>query len=253
MKKTAKVLVTEQTAPETREPLCPECGSEKVGFSDIDELKCQCGHLFEPPAHMRGKGTPKNPHNKELDIAKRRKRDQFYWYLNDVLVEYSPGPRSFLQWREDYPNKTIQQWAEGEELALYFYVDKIKKGWRRYFRSLYPEETLKELSDLKYVLSLFKGDSPLALNEVLLERFGKALVKALPSRERPLLDLSKLPDWLPLDVVRVVIRQIIMKDWSKEKIRKLDLVTDPKRRGERSRESVFKYCEYTLPDPPEKD
>ncbi len=41
-------------------PLCPECGSEKVGFSDTNELKCQCGHLFEPPEHMRGKGTPKN-------------------------------------------------------------------------------------------------------------------------------------------------------------------------------------------------
>ncbi len=41
-------------------PLCPKCGSEKIHFSDTNELECQCGYLFEPPEHMRGKGTPRS-------------------------------------------------------------------------------------------------------------------------------------------------------------------------------------------------
>lgn len=56
--------MTNTTIPaENREhssPHCPKCGSEKIHFSDTNELECQCGHLFEPPEHMRGKGTPKS-------------------------------------------------------------------------------------------------------------------------------------------------------------------------------------------------
>ena len=200
--------------------------------------------MKKPPKDDRG-----------MEFVKRRKRDEFFWYLNDVLVEYSPGPSTFLQYREDYPDITIKAWAdEGSEIALYLYVEKIKGAWWDYSMSPYPEETRKELSGPEFVRSLFKENLPVVLNGPLLDRFGKALVKALPSREHTRLDLPNLPEWLHLDQVIRVALQLEGKKWSKEKIRKLPLGKfDPEHKGQRKRDLVFKHFGYTPPDPPEKD
>ncbi len=199
--------------------------------------------MKKPPKDDRG-----------LEFVKRRKPDEFFWYLNDVLVEYSPGPRTFLQYREDYPDITIQAWARESEIVLYLYVEKIKGAWWDYSISPYPEETRQELSDPKFVRSLFQEDPPVVLDGPLLDRFGKALVKALPSGEHTPLDLPNLPEWLHRDQIIRVAWKLEGKKWSKEKIRKLPLGKfDPEHKGQRNRDLVFKYFGYTLPDPPEKD
>jgi len=159
-----------------------------------------------------------------------------------------------LQYREDYPDITIKAWAEESEIALYLYVEKIKDAWWDYSISPYPEETRKELSDPKFVLSLFKEDSPVVLNGPLLDGFGKALIRALPSGEHTLLDLPNLPKWLHLDQIIRVAWQLEGKKWSKEKIRKLPLgKVDPKHKGQRKRDLVFKHFGYNPPDLSEKD
>ena len=179
-----------------------------------------------------------------MEFADRRKRDKFYWYLNDVLVECSSALRTFSQWRKDNPepDATIEEWAKGTEVALYLDVRKIEEGWRRYCISPDPANTLEEVSSHRYVLSFFKKDSPVVVDEDVVTRFAIAITTVLPRQKRTPLDVSKLPNWLRLDQVSELVWDCTGKEYSKEAIRKFPFDKHTKTRGLRSKASVLDYC-----------
>jgi len=149
-------------------PLCPKCGSEKVGWSDTNELKCQCGHLFEPPEHLKGKGPseaekqwkrePKEGSTTQL--LERPTGASFEWYLKGV-VHFANKEGATLPGYADSLNSpgnednSLSYWIEGD-LKLYLNTAKAKEDWSDVLRE---DKKAEEVSSPQYCLDYLLVDS----------------------------------------------------------------------------------------------
>ena len=181
-------------------PLCPECGSDKVGFSDTDELKCWCVHLFKPPPHLQGKGSPKE---RRFGLPSRFKKDRVYWWVNDLIVKATAYggyfPESYLQWQMRHPSGSLEKWIKSE-------VDKrmswkqIQEDLRLYKHSAEPDIVLKIVTSLRHCdEKVLKGPSLHAVAPYLSRRSAESLALAfaelLPAwREIP--KRENYPEWI---------------------------------------------------------
>lgn len=189
------------TARETREslPVCPQCGRDKVGFSYTSEeerLECRfgdCGHLFEPPEHMKGRGPSKEAKQREREIESRplpsrELGDEFYRYVNDVIVEgltfgggYLPTP--YLKWERRHPAGSLKQWIEREVDKLLEWKQ-MEKDWRVYLLSPEPDKVLESVTNPQHCHDKILK-CPDALKRSSADSLSWGLRKVLPSeRER---------------------------------------------------------------------
>ncbi len=189
-------------------PLCPKCGSEKVGFSDTSEEEmfecrlCDPPHLFEPPEHMKGRGPSKEARQakrrelkKPRPIPSRERGDEFYWYVNDVVVEgltFGGGylPKPYLKWEEQHPTDSLKQWIEREVDKLLKWK-RMEKDWRVYLLSTEPDKVLESVTSPQHCRDKILK-CPDALKRSSADSLSWGLRKVLPSeRERHFKQSSK--------------------------------------------------------------
>jgi len=127
------------TRAETQDssPLCPKCGSEKVGWSYTSEEEmfecrlCDPWHLFEPPEHMKGRGpseAEKQAKRRELESESkpppsRQKKEswenQLYLLIDDIIVAATAAggqyfPQRYHEWEDYHPGGSLEWWIESE-------------------------------------------------------------------------------------------------------------------------------------------
>ena len=248
--------------PETQHPppICPKCGDKRVGWSYTSEeerLECtlgDCGHLFEPPEHLKGKGPSKDEkqaRRQELEIESspppsRERGDEFYWYINDVLVEalsFSGGylPKPYIEWKDQHPTDSIKEWVE-KEVDKFLNRKQMEEDWRTYKHSPERNLVLESVTSLQHCYTKILKDEifPQALNSLRrrsADSLSRGLKKVLPTLWVP----PKPENYHSLMTYAEAAEVLLVKKETVRKYKKRGELAGPKNRGFVTRDSVFAY------------
>ncbi|MDA2928916.1 hypothetical protein MYX84_03035 [Acidobacteria bacterium AH-259-O06] len=237
-----------------KEAQCPNCGHSEINPPSpnvsLDELQCKhCPKYFAFPDHLcwhpwkslQGEGTSRADFIRRMSIPvvikPREKKDQDYWYLNDVLrkaSKYGYGiPNStYESWQDRDPDVSIEQWADYANT----YID-VKRMVK------------ERVSDPQYILDNYlRVGTVIAANHKVKSAYAlsTAMKEVLPNlrpeppKRQELLKRSQFPEeWITTnDVCRILN---VGKDAPRQLAQRKKILKHPEKRGHYDRDSVFAY------------